>query len=237
MPHLAPLEHVAFSQAYQEERKTLRPKYVLLPTNGTAGAARNNVEESLRAALAQAAQAAAFSEQELVPFVASATHLEIQRGLLDAGCDPAATICALRSLTSPPVGPQAATYVEQEPARQARLEALKVAVEHRLDDTRIWRYSVPGDVTMTDPDTDLRLGQNTAQAHLPHLPHQAQHRALYEELANHFYALFELRERQDALHQYEMNCRSASRAWWQTVLSVLGGAVAYALLQYLGFIR
>ncbi len=64
-------------------------------------------------ALAQAALEAGFSELERLPFMASATHLEIQRGLLDAGCDPAATICAFRSTSAAAPGePQAALDVE-----------------------------------------------------------------------------------------------------------------------------
>ncbi len=47
----------------------------------------------------------------------------------------------------------------------------------------------------------------------------------------------ETRERQDGVAKFEVSRRTASRAWWQTGLSVLGGAIAYALLQHFGFIR
>ncbi|HEX6818729.1 MAG TPA: ATP-binding protein, partial [Ktedonobacterales bacterium] len=74
--------------------------------------------------------------------MASATHLEIQRGLLAAGAHPAAVVCALRSFTSTPAGNDASGYVEQDSARSAQVESLKHAVEERLEG-RLQRYVVP----------------------------------------------------------------------------------------------
>lgn len=45
------------------------------------------------------------------------------------------------------------------------------------------------------------------------------------------------RERQELWREYEVNRHSATRAWWLTALSVLGGAVAYGILQHVGLIK
>jgi WD40 repeat protein len=185
LPHLTKALHEQFIQAYKEDHNALQPEYVLLSSTGTEDA-RQEEGESLRVALAQAAQIAGFSEQERLPFIASATHLEVQRGLLDASCDPTATICAFRSFTSVPEGPQSVLYVEQQPERRAYLEAFKTTVERRLDG-HVHRYGMPGEITGL-LHTDL-----AAQAY-------------YKTLTEQFYALLEPRI-QEALARRHADAR------------------------------
>lgn len=162
-PHLPASDHNRFDQAYAEDLNALPPVFVRRSRRGTAGAKQDdanrkeepNPDESLRAALANAAQLAGFSEQELLPFVASATHLEIQRGLLEKGCDPAATLCAIRSFTSAPEGRTAAAFGEHDPEGRARLAKLKVAVEQRIGEVRTLRYAVPGEFSVARADQVL----------------------------------------------------------------------------------
>lgn len=173
LPHLAPIQQTAFTQAYREDLNALRPEFVLLSSDGSA--ATKQREESLRQALAQAAQMAGFSEAERLPFVASATHLEIEHGLLNADCDPAAVICTHRSFASMPDASRLAQYVEQDPRRRAQLAELKTTVEQRLSG-RVWHYTVPGQIS------GLRIGQAA--------------RALYRSVAEGYYALLEPRIQQ-----------------------------------------
>ena len=160
--------------AYAEDHNALPPEYVLLPAARTkevrqeenldlttteevvdADAARTEEmrqeENRLRMALVQAAQRAGFSEQERLPFLASATHLEIQRGLLDTGCDPAATVCAFRMTTGIASGESATGLEVESPEQRAQLEALKLAVERRLDG-RVLRYKALNETA--GPSTD-----------------------------------------------------------------------------------
>ena len=142
LPHLEPASRSLFDSAnpdvaYREDLNAVPAEYVLLPAPPGG-----RDEESLRLALTRAAHAAGFSAEEALPFEASATHLEIQRGLLAAGADPAAVVCALRSFTSTPAGSDASGYVEQDSARSAQVESLKRAVEKRLEE-RLQRYVVP----------------------------------------------------------------------------------------------
>lgn len=180
LPQLAPAEQTAFTQAYKEDLNALPPEFVLLP--GDRSAATKQGEESLRQALARAAQSADFSEQELLPFVASATHLEIQRGLLDANCDPAAAICAIRTLDTPPS--------EQQP----QLQALKAAAEKRLNDTHIWRYKAQSEFNGLQAVEAAR--QHSSASLAPTDPQLREASAHYDALAEQFYALLKPRIQQ-----------------------------------------
>jgi hypothetical protein len=60
------------------------------------------------------------------------THVEVQRGLLDAA-DPSVSLCVIRRFTETPTGPGAGAYIEHDPSSQARVAALRSAVENRLD--------------------------------------------------------------------------------------------------------
>lgn len=190
IPHLTPLERSWFDQAYEEDHNALPPEYVLLPGGDATGDVRQK-EEPLRAALATAARKAGFSEPELLPFVASATHLEIQRGLLDATCDPAATICAFRSFDPPLTGQQTAQYVEQRADVRAQVELLKAAVERRLGAERIWRYTVPGNHVGSHWDEAARKRDSAPS--VPADPELQDAFAQYDALAERLHALLEPR--------------------------------------------
>jgi WD40 repeat protein len=182
MPHLSPTEREQAGTAYAEDRNAAPAEYVLLPARSaeTVPAQRlitQRAEESLRAALAQAAGAAGFSPEEILPYTASATHLEIQRGLLDTMCDPSATIAIFRTQPTAPNESRDVEHIEPNPERQAQLQALKIAVERRLGG-RIWRY----------PSMGESFERHVDQAH---------RRA--SALAEQFYALLEPRIREALL--------------------------------------
>jgi WD40 repeat protein len=118
---------------YWEDRNAVPPAYVLLPAPvGRRAKQRHDEEEALRLALGRAAEAAGFTAKEALPFLASATHLEIQQGLLTLGCNPSAVLCAFRTFDPAPEGQLAADCTEQDPHRRERLDALKAEIEMRL---------------------------------------------------------------------------------------------------------
>ena len=145
LPHLDPASRSLFDPSnpavcYREDLNTVPPEYVLLsaPPSGRD-------EEPLRLALGRAVHAAGFSAEEVQPFEASATHLEIQRGLLSAQADPDAVLCAVRTFAPTPSGSNTQPYTEHDPARQAQVKTLHASVEERLAG-RVARYTVRWDV-------------------------------------------------------------------------------------------
>ncbi len=138
---LTPDERAGFSAGYRLDSNAVPPEYVLLRSEGP----EQSEDEALRQALVRAGGAAGFSREELLPVAASATHREIQLGLL--GLPPGAeqeagVLCAVRGFSSTPRGPTAARFVEGDAARAGRVRELKAAVLGRVPAHQVLRYEV-----------------------------------------------------------------------------------------------
>jgi tetratricopeptide (TPR) repeat protein len=105
-------------------------------------------DEVLRQALVRAGQAAGAAEAERLLFEGSATHREIQLGLLG---EPAASgvergvLCAVRTFTGAQRGPDKDTYAAQDAERANRVQALTAAIRARLPPEQVRHYGVPWD--------------------------------------------------------------------------------------------
>ncbi len=141
LPHLAPEERAAFEAAYRLDENAVPPEHVLLRAEGPEQAE----DERLQQALVRAGRAAGVPEDELLPFAGSATHREIQLGLLSqppgAGQD-AGVLCAVRSFNGEPRGPAVERFVEPDPTRAERLRDLTAAVLDRVPADQVLRYAV-----------------------------------------------------------------------------------------------
>jgi tetratricopeptide (TPR) repeat protein len=139
--HFSPEERRGFDAAYRLDENAVPPAYVLLRAEGP----EQTEDEALHQALVRASRAAGLSEVERSPFEASATHREIQVGLLGqpAGAlrDQGA-LCAVRRFAWQPNGPDAQTFVERDDERAARVRALTETVLGRLPPAQVLRYEV-----------------------------------------------------------------------------------------------
>jgi WD40 repeat protein len=142
LPHLSDSERRIFDATYQLDHNALVPTYALLRADGP----ERHEDEALHATLARAAVAAELTEVERLPFEGSATHREIQQGLLGELPEfgrAAGVLCALRAFGGTPAGPLAASYVEDDGQRAARARALQWAVLGHLPKEQVLRYEVP----------------------------------------------------------------------------------------------
>jgi tetratricopeptide (TPR) repeat protein len=141
LAHCAPAERDRFAAAYRLDENAVPPVYVLLRAEGPERAE----DEALRAALERAGASAGVSEDERLLFGGSATHREIQLGLLGvpegAGWE-AGVLCAARTFQGEPRGPEAKRFAEQDPSRVARVQRLSEAVLARLPASQVLRYVV-----------------------------------------------------------------------------------------------
>ena len=141
LPYFAPEERIAFDASYRLDANAVRPEYVLLRAEGPGRAE----DEQLRLALARAGDAAGVSAEHLLPFTGSATHREIDLGLLsapDGAARGAGVLCVVRRFRGEPRGPTTARFVENDAVRLERLRALRDAVLKRVPADQVLRYDV-----------------------------------------------------------------------------------------------
>jgi NACHT domain- and WD repeat-containing protein len=143
LPHLHPEERERFEAAYRLDGNAVPAEYVLLRAEGAHDAA----DEQVRLALVRAGQTAGVGEAERLLFDGSATHGEIQLGLLGAGVPPESSaasgvLCAVRTFTGEQVGPAVATYAAEDAERAERVRQLTDAVLARLPEKQVLRYTV-----------------------------------------------------------------------------------------------
>jgi tetratricopeptide (TPR) repeat protein len=152
-PHLSEDEHAAFATTYRLDENAVPAEYILLAAEGPA----RGGDEQLRQALLRATQAARLAEGLQLPFAGSATHLEIQRGLLSSLPDPVAdagVLCALRVFSSAPAGVGIEQFGVEDADRAERAQRLREEVLRRLDVSQVLRYMVAweGAQPTFDPD-------------------------------------------------------------------------------------
>jgi tetratricopeptide (TPR) repeat protein len=141
LAHCSAEEQAHFASAYRLDENAVPAEYVLLRAEGP----EQDEDEALRATLAQAGRIAGVSEEERLLFEGSATHREIQLGLLGQSTGngrEAGVLCAVRSFTSEPLGSAAAIYAEQDADRAAQVQRLTEAALARLPADQTLRYAV-----------------------------------------------------------------------------------------------
>jgi tetratricopeptide (TPR) repeat protein len=141
LPYFAPEERIAFDASYRLDANAVPPEYVLLRAEGLERAE----DEQLRLELARAGDAAGVSAEKLLPFIGSATHREIELGLLGvpAGAgQEAGVLCAVRRFHGEPRGSASARFVENDAVRVGRVRALTDAVLERVQADQVLRYEV-----------------------------------------------------------------------------------------------
>ncbi len=134
-------ERATFASAYQLDENAIPPEYALLRANGP----ERVEDEELRQLLVRATRAAGLTENERLPFEASATQREIQRGLLDlprgSGYERG-VLCAVRQFTGEPRGAETRQYLDENQDRAALARMLTAAGLERLPASQILRYRV-----------------------------------------------------------------------------------------------
>jgi len=140
-PYLTAADAQAFEPAnakaaYVLDQNADPHEYVL----GPRGAIREADEASLRRSLAQAATAAGCSEDEVLPFIGSATHLEVYHGLLASTRQANGVFAAFRTVAPAPSGGEADRFQEGDAERRDLLARLKHAVEKKLAAEQVLRY-------------------------------------------------------------------------------------------------
>jgi tetratricopeptide (TPR) repeat protein len=139
LAHCAPEAQARFATAYRLDENAAPPEYVLLRQDGPEQAE----DEWLRQALSRAGDASGAREDELLMFAGSATHREIQLGLLGAAPEAAhGVLCAVRSFAGDPRGLAADIYVERDAVAADRLQRLRANVVHRVPPDQTLHYAV-----------------------------------------------------------------------------------------------
>jgi tetratricopeptide (TPR) repeat protein len=144
LPYLTGEERDQFRVAYRLDENAVPPEYVLLRTEGP----ERVEDEGLRVALSRAGHAAGVGEAERLLFDGSATHREIQMGLLGEPSEArreAGVLCAVRTFAGTPVGPASDDYAAQDADRTTRARLLTNAVVARLPEKQVMRYAVAWD--------------------------------------------------------------------------------------------
>jgi tetratricopeptide (TPR) repeat protein len=142
LPHLTAEEQVHFDFAYRLDENAVPPEYVLLRVQGPEQAE----DELLRVALVRAGHAAGVEEADRLLFEGSATHREIQLGLLrePLGSEvEQGVLCAVRTFTGSPMGPKTERFAAQDGERAVRVQQLTAAILSRLPEEQVGRYVVP----------------------------------------------------------------------------------------------
>ena len=142
--YLRPEEREQFASAYRLDENAVPPEYVLLRVEGPEQAE----DEHLRQVLVRASQAAELTEADRLLFEGSATHREVQLGLL--GEPPGlgqedGVLCATRTFAGTQVGPARITFSEQDTERTRRLQQMTEAILARLPQEQVAHYSVVWD--------------------------------------------------------------------------------------------
>jgi tetratricopeptide (TPR) repeat protein len=144
-PVMTPEERTHFAAVYRLDENAMPAEYVLLRPEGPVQAE----DEQLRQALVRAGRASGVGDEDLLLFAGSATHLEIQLGLLgdhhEHAPSSAGVLCAVRTftgITGEPQGPVAERFVERDAGGADRLRQLTGAVLDRLPSDQVLRYTV-----------------------------------------------------------------------------------------------
>ncbi len=141
LPHLTPAERDLFVSAYRKDENAVPPEYVLLKSEGPAQAQ----DEKVRLALARAGHVSGLGVAERLYFEGSATHREIQLGLLSVPRQverDAGVLCAVRRFTTPPDGPEAQCYVEHDTEGAKQVRILIRELMDRLPKEQMLQYGV-----------------------------------------------------------------------------------------------
>jgi tetratricopeptide (TPR) repeat protein len=141
LPHLSPGERVYFDTAYRLDENAVPPEYVLLRVEGPEQAE----DEVLRQVLVRAGQAAAVGDTDRLLFEGSATHREIQLGLLGEPLGSEVergVLCAVRTFTGRQIGPALATHAAQDQERADRVRQLTADILARLPREQVENYTV-----------------------------------------------------------------------------------------------
>jgi tetratricopeptide (TPR) repeat protein len=155
LPALSLATQTHFATVYRLDTNAVPPEYVLLRAEGPEQAE----DEELRLNLVQAGRAVGVPEDELLVFSGSATHREIQLGLLGALAAPetngreAGVLCAVRTFVGEPQGPVAEHFVERDAVRGEQVHTLTADVLDRLPPDQVLHYAVDWQGT-TDPAFD-----------------------------------------------------------------------------------
>jgi tetratricopeptide (TPR) repeat protein len=134
-------EQNRFAAAYRLDENAVPPEYTLLRQEGPEQAE----DEWLRQALVRAGAAAGVPDDESLLFAGSATHREIQLGLLGQSPESGAergVLCAVRTFAGDSLGPALDRYVERDATGADQLRRLTAAVLDRVSPDQIVRYSV-----------------------------------------------------------------------------------------------
>src|SRR5262245_25192569 len=137
----SPGEQARFAAVYRLDENAVPPEYALLRQEGP----EQQEDEWLRQALVRAGTAAGVSEDELLLFSGSATHREIQLGLLGESLEPRpepGVLCAVRTFTGDPHGAVADRFVERDAVGAERLHRLTAAVLDRVLPDQTLLYAV-----------------------------------------------------------------------------------------------
>jgi tetratricopeptide (TPR) repeat protein len=139
--HCSPDEQGGFAATYRLDENAVPPKFVLLQQEGPELAE----DEWLRQALVRAGNSAGASDDELLLFAGSATHREIQLGLLGESTERQAergVLSAVRTIVGDLHGSAANVFVEPDGIGRDRLHRLRAAVLDRVPLDQTLQYTV-----------------------------------------------------------------------------------------------
>jgi tetratricopeptide (TPR) repeat protein len=141
LPHLAHEERERFAAVYQLDDNAVPAEYVLLRADGP----HDSQDEALRLAVVRAGQVAGMGADDRLLFEGSATHREIQLGLLGQPLETgqgAGVLCAVRTFAGDGVGPAATRFAAEDAARGEAVRRLTEAILNRLPADQVRRYKV-----------------------------------------------------------------------------------------------
>jgi NACHT domain- and WD repeat-containing protein len=126
------------------------PVYVLQPREGeyTLYQRWEQVQQQLHECFVTACRKGSLDPASQMKYLASATELEVAEGVFQYSPAEQEALCFFRTISGIPQGNLAATYIERDPARQARLAKLKQRLRDRaphavFDYTARWGTNEP----------------------------------------------------------------------------------------------
>lgn len=145
LPLLSPDERAHFAAIYELDENAVPPEYVLLRAEGPEQAK----DQILRERLVWVGRAAGIQEDDLLLFSGSATHREIQLGLLGepplsshGSGGASGVLCAVRTFVGEPRGPAVERFVETDAAQSDQVRRLTEAVLERVPSDQTLRYAI-----------------------------------------------------------------------------------------------
>jgi tetratricopeptide (TPR) repeat protein len=139
--HCSPEEQGHFASTYRLDENAVPPEFVLLRQEGP----ELTEDERLRQALVRAGTSVGASEDDLLLFAGSATHREIQLGLLGGSSERQAergVLSAVRTFAGDPHGSAANVFVEPDATGRDRLHRLRAAVLERVPTDQTLQYTL-----------------------------------------------------------------------------------------------